>query len=147
MKTTKRLIAIFLSVIMVASIMIIPASAATYQASGLPIYYAPTDVYDLKTTNYSNGYNFVPGTESGTIISVNATLIHSLSAGLCKAGVCHYTGTAYSSDIAGTAISQHLISESGLRASLDKDRTYYAFARNMAGSGYISSGYVNITCS
>lgn len=145
MKTTKRLIAIFLSVIMVASIMIIPASAASYQYSGLPIYYAPEDVYDLKTTNYNYGYNFVPGKVSGTVITVNATLIHSVSAGLCKAGVCHSTGTAYSSDIAGTAISQHLISASGLRASLDKDKTYYAFARNMAGSGYISAGYVNIS--
>lgn len=115
------------------------------QKSGLPFTVAPQNISDLYTTNRDdNGYNFVPGRVSGTIITVNGTLRHSLAAGLCKGGVCHSSGGTYVSDIAGTAISEQLITASLSKATLNRDGTYYGFAKNMAGEGVISSGYVII---
>ncbi len=119
-------------------------SAASSQTSGLPFTVVPQNVSGLYTTNRDNGYNFVPGRVSGNTISVNGTLIHSLSAGSCKGGVCHFSGGTAYSDIAGTAISEQLINVSASKATLNRDSTYYGFAKNMTGAGVISSGYIYI---
>lgn len=119
--------------------------SANSQVSGLPLTVVPQNVTDMYTTNRAvDGYNFVPGRVSGTIITVHGTLIHSLPAGLCKGGVCHSNGYDYPSDIAGTATSGNLITGSSSKAALNRDGTYYGFAKNMAGAGVISSGYVTI---
>ena len=118
---------------------------ASGQTSGLPFtVLPPSGTEGLYTTNRSGGYNFVPGQVSGTTITVNGVLTHSTSSAEGRGGVCYYSGGSYVSVIANNALSGNGIIASGYRASLDADRTYYGFVKNLTSGASISGGYVTI---
>lgn len=122
------------------------STRASGQTSGLPFTMKPgVNVTSLWTTNRSSGgYNFVPGNiTTGTKITLQGTFDHSLSSGVCKAGICVPNGGTYESVKALTRTNGvdfgtgSYVPVLCYLSALDNDTTYYGFVKNNSSSGYV----------
>lgn len=156
-KLFSKLSAVCLLCMLVASAALTASaeSATTRSATGLPIHMVPSgNVTTLWTTNRTDsGYaSFVPGNiNTGTTLTIKGSFRHSLSDGMCRAGVGIFSNKEFSSKGATTRKAGYPFNNingtnAGLVAisKLSADLTHYGFIQNYSDSGAITSADITI---